>query len=548
MTNRRLSKLLPALFLAFAAAFLVTLALTNAVSLPDWGASSTQARTMLIQDATFGPTNEPPAIPAVGGGNPLVSFQGRLLNPSTGLPVPNGNYSITFRIFDALTAGNSVWTETQPTVAVNGGLFNVQLGSVTALYSSVFDGPARYLEVQVSPDPAVTPRFLFGYVPYAFQVEQAGTAGRLGHSVTAVDASIAGGLFTSITTGADGLPIISYQNGSAQDLKVTHCGNTACNAGNKITSLDTAGAVGLYTSIAIGSDGLPIISYQDGTNANLKVAHCGDVACSTPCGVGGTTCPVIDAGTAFFSSITIGSDGLPIISYQDITNSDLKVAHCADVACAASTAFTVDSTGVMGAYPSITIGADQLPVVSYKDDSSDNLKVARCGDILCSTACGVGGTVCTVVDASANDVGLHTSITIGPDLLPVISYFDNTADDLKVLHCGNTDCSAGNTATTVAGASAEGEYSAITRGPDGLPTITYYDGAADDLKILYCQDATCTASTSRTLDSGGDVGQYTSVTYGADGFPVVSYFDNTADDLKVAHCSNINCIPFHRQR
>jgi predicted regulator of Ras-like GTPase activity (Roadblock/LC7/MglB family) len=538
-------KLLPALFLAFAATFLITLALTNAVSLPDWGASSTQARTMVIEDATFGPTNEPPAIPAVGGGNPLVSFQGRLLNPSTGLPVPNGNYSITFRIFDALTAGNSVWTETQPSVAVNGGLFNVQLGSVTALYSSVFDGAARYLEVQVSPDPAVTPRFQFGYVPYAFQAEQAGTVGRLGHSLTAVDSAGTTGQHTSITTGADGLPIISYFDDTSDDLKVAHCGNTACTAGNTVTNVDTVGTVGEYTSIAIGSDGLPIISYKDLNSHDLKVTHCGNVACSTPCGVGGTTCPVIDGGNTRYSSITVGSDGLPLIAYYDVTNTALKVAHCADVACAASTSVSVDNTEYLGQYPSVTIGADHLPIISYQYDEDLGLRVAHCGDITCSTSCGIGGTVCTDVDTTILEP--YTSITIGADLLPVITYYDDIPNNLKVLHCGNAACSAGNMVTAVT-TSTFYSFLAITKGPDGLPTITYWDGDAGDLKILHCQDAACTVSTSRTLDSGGDVGRYTSVSYGADGLPVVSYYDATNSALKVVHCSNIYCIPYHRQR
>ena len=43
----------------------------------------------------------------------------------------------------------------------------------------------------------------------------------------------------------------------------------------------------------------------------------------------------------------------------------------------------------------------------------------------------------------------YTSITIGTDGLPVISYFDDTNDDLKVAKCGNAACSSGNTLTTV---------------------------------------------------------------------------------------------------
>ena len=37
---------------------------------------------------------------------------------------------------------------------------------------------------------------------------------------------------------------------------------------------------GYWTSIAIGTDGLPIISYHDRSNLDLKVYNCGDPGCS----------------------------------------------------------------------------------------------------------------------------------------------------------------------------------------------------------------------------------------------------------------------------
>jgi hypothetical protein len=43
--------------------------------------------------------------------------------------------------------------------------------------------------------------------------------------------------------------------------------------GLALTTLDSAGEVGQDTSVTIGADGLVLISYYDSTNANLKVAH-----------------------------------------------------------------------------------------------------------------------------------------------------------------------------------------------------------------------------------------------------------------------------------
>src|SRR6266542_735154 len=43
--------------------------------------------------------------------------------------------------------------------------------------------------------------------------------------------------------------------------------------GFSIASLDSTGTVGLYNAITIGTDGLALISYWDATNGDLKVAH-----------------------------------------------------------------------------------------------------------------------------------------------------------------------------------------------------------------------------------------------------------------------------------
>jgi hypothetical protein len=95
------------------------------------------------------------------------------------MPIPDNDYSIAFRVFDAATAGTEVWTETQ-TVTVSGGLFSVHLGATTPFPAGAFDGTPRYLEVQVGADPAMTPRLLFTSVAYAF------------HALTADSASSAG--------------------------------------------------------------------------------------------------------------------------------------------------------------------------------------------------------------------------------------------------------------------------------------------------------------------------------------------------------------------
>lgn len=97
-----------------------------------------------------------------------------------------------------------------------------------------------------------------------------------------------------------------------------------------LTTLDGPGNVGQFTSVAMGANGLGLISYHDVTNRTLKVAHCSDRACTSA-----TLTTLDNAGEiGQFTSVTIGADRLGLISYYDVTNRNLKVAHCSSLSCA----------------------------------------------------------------------------------------------------------------------------------------------------------------------------------------------------------------------
>jgi len=341
------------------------------------------------------------------------------------------------------------------------------------------------------------------------------------------------GEYTSIAIGTDGNPVISYRDDTNSGLKVAHCGNTSCSSGNTITTVDSTGNPGTYTSIAIGLDNNPVISYRD-TNPNfdLKVAHCGNTTCSS-----GNTKTIVDSGgdVGQYTSIAIGADGNPVISYHDITNDDLKVAHCSEIDCSDTinnTITTVDSAGFLGRYTSIAIGSDNLPVISYNDHAPNfDLKVVHCGNTTCSS-----GNTITIVD-SGGDLGFFTSIAIGADNNPVISYYDETNFDLKVAHCSEIDCSdtINNTITTVDSAGFVGFHTSIAIGADNNPVISYRNLVNGGLKVAHCGNTTCSSgNTITTVDSTDNLGDYTSIAIGIDNFPVVSYYDLENGHLKVA--------------
>ena len=123
--------------------------------------------------------------------------------------------------------------------------------------------------------------------------------------MTTVDSDGVVGVNTSIVIGGDGLPVVSYRGGG--NLKVAHCGNVTCTAGNTLTTVDSGLGAGSFTSIAVGADGLPVVSYHDSATNDLKVAHCGDpVSCKPTGGTAGWTSDI--AGLPVWSSPRAASD------------------------------------------------------------------------------------------------------------------------------------------------------------------------------------------------------------------------------------------------
>lgn len=97
----------------------------------------------------------------------LINFQGRLT--TAGLPVVDSSYTVTFGIYDAPTGGQLLWSEVHTGVAITQGLFAVILGSVVPFDDTLFNGPTRYLEVQVGND-LISPRSQVTSVGYAQRV------------------------------------------------------------------------------------------------------------------------------------------------------------------------------------------------------------------------------------------------------------------------------------------------------------------------------------------------------------------------------------------
>ncbi len=101
----------------------------------------------------------------------------------------------------------------------------------------------------------------------------------LANCITTVDATGVVGIYAAIALGTDGLAVIGYWDQEANRVMVAKCNNAACTGMSTISLVDNAGEVGWFTSITMGADGLPVIAYHDMTNANLKVVKCSSATC-----------------------------------------------------------------------------------------------------------------------------------------------------------------------------------------------------------------------------------------------------------------------------
>ena len=278
---------------------------------------------------------------------------------------------------------------------------------------------------------------------------------------------------------------------------------------------------GSFSSITVGVDGMPIISYFEVESQSLRVAHCLDLDCAA------FDTYLIDATASVgeHNSITIGSDGLPVISYYDSTNADLKVARCLAPDCSSVSVVTADPLGDTGEFTSIAIRANGLPIVSYYDETLSSLLALACSDLGCATGSigflGAGGT--------------GSSIALGADGRPVVSYIDAT-QNVQLARC-NTDCSVASSTLLIRGYGP----TSLAIGADGLPIISFNWGLfpLNQLGTFKCTWPDCSANAGGGFETGNNA--KSAVTIGADGLPIIAYYDHATTQIDVGHCATADC-------
>jgi hypothetical protein len=314
-----------------------------------------------------------------------------------------------------------------------------------------------------------------------------------GNTTSTVESTNDVGKFPSIVVPADGLPFIAYFDETNDDLRTAKCANAACSTTYTITAIDTTNETGKMPDVAIASDGLPIIVYYENIAADVRVTKCGNASCSS----GNTTTAVVTSGSTYSSSIAVPADGRPVIAYFiGGGTDDLGFVKCGNASCSSgNTTSTVYSTGAAGSEPSIAIHYDGFPIISHR--TGGNIAVTKCGNNGCSA-----NNTTTEFSTGDND-GAASQIMIPGDRLPVIAHNDYGGGNLNVFKCTNLNCTTGAEFDVDDSTVSTDTYIGMILDVNDFPIISYFDDSPDDLAVVRCAVDDCTITTGGMIYTGG---------------------------------------------
>jgi hypothetical protein len=290
---------------------------------------------------------------------------------------------------------------------------------------------------------------------------------------TTVDGDTRTGMYVNLSMGSDGFARLLYQDYDNSRIRFMRCTNASCST--KVTTDVSTGNTGIYNALDMSaSDTFPRIAYRSATN--LIFLKCGNADCTS-----GNSTVTVDSGNGYaYLRMKLGSDGFGRIVFQDSTGG-LSYIVCTDATCSTHPAGLVDlTTTTNDVYISLALASDNTARVTYFEASvGTDLRFIQCTNSTCSTKNN------TNVD-SMGTVGAFSSVAIGTDGFARISYTDITNKWLKYVACTNAACTTNNMITadsTNSGADQLGWRTSIVVGSDGIPRISYLDLTTKEVKL-----------------------------------------------------------------
>jgi hypothetical protein len=304
-------------------------------------------------------------------------------------------------------------------------------------------------------------------------------------------------------------------------------------------------------------NGNPAVSYMAYTDTTSGLGYSWYVGTGGNCpGNTAWNCTTIESITGllgYSSSLAFQSTGKPVIAYK---TSDMKLKVATYMGSPTPGSCSGDANwecevidtglGSTSSRPSLALKSDDVPVISYLDSANHQLKLASVvfsGGTGCTGGSYPGSWTCSVIVASPGYDELDSSLELVSDTQAVISYSPGALKMATVSLPGGT-----STIVVIDGANAGASNSLALF--QGIPWIAYIDSdVPHSLRMAHqvgvgngnCGDDD--AWQCELLDDAGSVGQDPSLAINSAGTAYISYYDESNKDLKLAYTRLFGFMP-----
>lgn len=181
---------------------------------------------------------------------------------------------------------------------------------------------------------------------------------------------------TAIAIAPNGNPLIVHE--SSGTIKLSSCPPTTC-----LAPTNTTVGNGTAPAVAIGANGFPVVTYASG--GSIVVAVCGNASCTSSTKTSYTGSGNGPGGSAD-PSVAIGHDGLPIVSFDYFEQ--LWVAACSNAMCTSATATRQLIDTAVFRNGGIAINPAGQPVLAYVASqpgpgTTYSVRLQQCGNPTC---------------------------------------------------------------------------------------------------------------------------------------------------------------------